>query len=271
MSKLPFKKILINGCSFVAGDEIVWNNFCKEVLQKNLPWETRSISDNYIEYVAYRKKYNLGAQIGQLLITPVIDLSLDGNSNTRIALHTIKTIKEMPLDELKDLHVCIGWTGYSRRLKWINDQHRFQSIHHSHYNESMFLGLRSYIEEEIIKNSNYDHILSFIRDVMLLENFLIRHGITYTFWLSLSGPPLDLNDLDENLKKVVNIYTVSDSKNWLSFNKNNEIPMLGETWVNWIDSLSDGWISKTNKHPSLPSISKMALEITKHVTSRFLN
>lgn len=272
MSKLPFKKILINGCSFVAGDEIAWNNFCKEVLQKDLLWESDIIKNYYIDYISYRKYHNLGAQIGQLFNCPVIDLALDGNSNTAIALYTIKKIKELSPNEINELHVCIGWTGYSRRLKW-SEEHRFQSIHHNHYNVAKYVNLRSYIEEEIIKNTEYDHTLNFIQNVMLLENFLIRHNITYTFWLSLDDriDNNDLQDLRHNLRKYIDIDKVSDPKNWLVFNNDDEIPMFGTSWKTWCNSFPNGYISSKNKHPSMLSVSKLALEITKSISSRFLN
>jgi len=268
VSKLPFKKILINGCSFVAGDEIVWNNFCKEVLQKNLPW----LENNYyVDYISYRKHHNLGAQIGQLLNCPVIDLSFDGNSNTAIVLYTIKKIKELSLNEINELHVCIGWTAHSRRLKWSTEQ-GFQNIHHNHYDDTRFVNLHSYIEEEIIKNTVYDHTLNFIQNVMLLENFLIRHNITYTFWLSFTNwPKDDLQTLRDNLRRVIDIDKVSDPKNWLVLDRNDEISMFGESWVKWCDSIPNGYISSKNNHPSMLSVSKLALEITKNISSRFLN
>ena len=120
------KKLLFSGCSFVAGDELVWDKFCEYSLLRNpkeYTWDDFHkdnvlFAEYHSKYVEYRKNFNVASQVGNIFDRPVIDLSKDGNGNTRIALSVIKTFSEMDPEESKNFHVCVGWTVPARRLRW---------------------------------------------------------------------------------------------------------------------------------------------------------
>ena len=271
------KKLLFSGCSFTAGDELVWDKYCKDVLLKNpimYNWEVFHKDDlfdtHYPNYVEYRKKFNIPSQVGNAFNIPVVDLSMDGNNNTRIALSVIKKVLEKTPEETKDFHVCVGWTSVIRRAKWSKKFGKFLSVNASHYaNDSE---LHPYIKEGIVNASGYDHNLQFINDVMLLENFLKARGITYTFWLSLSGMHMGgIEDLKEKLFPVIPVDKISDRKNWLMFNDADEIPMLGASWVDHLIATDNPWISVANRHPNLKSATNLAQRIIDHIQSRFLD
>ncbi|MFY8169675.1 MAG: hypothetical protein ACOVK2_01020 [Candidatus Fonsibacter sp.] len=270
------KKLLFSGCSFTAGDELVWDKYCEDVLLKNpimYNWEVFHKDDlfdtHYSKYVEYRKKFNIPSLVGNAFNIPVIDLSMDGN-NTRIALSVIKKVLEKTPEETKDFHVCVGWTSVIRRAKWSKKFGKFLNVNASHYaNDSE---LHPYIKEGIVNASGYDHNLHFIHDVMLLENFLKARGISYTFWLSLSGMHMGgIEDLKEKLFPVIPVDKISDRKNWLMFNDADEIPMLGASWVDHLITTDNPWISVANRHPNLKSATNLAQRIIDHIQSRFLD
>jgi hypothetical protein len=274
------KKLLFSGCSFVAGDELVWDNYCKDILLKNpieYTWsvfhkDDVSFNTHYPNYVEYRKKFNITGLVGKAFNMPVVDLSMDGYNNTRIALSVIKKILEKTPEETKDFHVCVGWTSLIRRAKWSKKFGKFLSVNAVHYTNDSYSEFHPYIKEGIINASGYDHNLQFINDVMLLENFLKARGISYTFWLSLSGMPMGgIGDLIEKLFPVVPVYKVSDRSNWILFNEADPIPMLGTSWVDHLLTTDNPYISEANRHPNLKSATIMAQRIIDHIQSRFLD
>jgi hypothetical protein len=270
------KKLLFSGCSFVAGDEVVWKQYCYENSIEHT-WndfnEDHAMFEiHYLAYIEYRKQFNLGGQVGKAFNSPVIDLSMDGLNNTRIALSVTKKILEKTPEDARRFHVCVGWTSLLRRIKWSKIQQKFISVSSGHYNRKQYSEFHPYIKEEIVNNSQYDHNLHFIQDVMLLENFLKARGITYTFWLSLSGMPMGgIEDLKEKLFPVIPIDKVSDRKNWILFNEADTIPMLGTSWVDHLLTTDNPWVSETNNHPGLKSATEMAQRIIDHIQSRFLD
>ena len=104
------KKIIFNGCSFVAGDALVWDQYIKLKGLKNLSWEYYSstkVSDDVIQILQdyknnYRKFRNLPAFLGKFLKTEVIDISEDGHSNDGISFSTIQTLLDIPEKERKN-------------------------------------------------------------------------------------------------------------------------------------------------------------------------
>jgi hypothetical protein len=273
------KKLLFSGCSFVAGDELVWDNYCKDILLKNPIEYTWSVFHKdkafemlYLGYIDYRKQFNLGCQVGNAFNTPVIDVSMDGNNNTRIALSVIKKLLEKTPEDASQFHVCVGWTSLIRRIIWSKKESKFRSVNVMHYSDSDYSEFHSYIKESIINVTPYDHNLQFIHDVMLLENFLKARGITYTFWLSLSGNHAGgIEDLKETLFPVIPIDKVSERSNWILFNEADPIPMLGTSWTDHLLTKPKPWLSKLNAHPSLASVTEFAESIVSHIQSRFLD
>jgi hypothetical protein len=222
--------------------------------------------------VEYRKKFNIPSQVGNAFNRPVIDLSMDGNSNTQIALSVIKNLLEKTPEEVKDFHVCVGWTTLIRRLKWFEERKSFINMYLNRYTNNRFVKLRPYIKEGIVNLSPYDHNLHFINDVMLLENFLKARNISYTFWLSLPGEPANgIEDITEKLNSVISIGNASDRSNWMLFDESDPIPMLGTSWADQLYIKTNPWVSSKNTHPNLESATELAEKIVAHIQSRFLD
>ena len=101
------KKLIFNGCSFMAGDELVWEQYHKEHNRELLPWFSKKAQlteINDIEfrnsYIEYRRNFNLPAMVSRKLECEWFDLSRDGKSNEAIALETIAHINT--IDKAKD-------------------------------------------------------------------------------------------------------------------------------------------------------------------------
>jgi hypothetical protein len=125
------KTLIFNGCSFMAGDEIVWDKYCLEKKGRLLDWRNfwadlelknkPAVLDDFMNYYRfdYRRLHNLPMATSLHLGLERIDISEDGNSNDNIALSTIAYLISKPIEERKKYHVCIGWTITSRFLKFL--------------------------------------------------------------------------------------------------------------------------------------------------------
>ena len=239
------KTLLFNGCSYTAGDKIVWEEF----LQISKLDSTDSYQ--YINYVQYRKQFNLPMICAKNLGLPHIDLSMDGNSNYNIAIDTINHILSLPIELRNNLHVCIGWTEPTRQLKWSTKHNEFITLNVRMLETDLQLECHPYIKEAMVNSHDNDHYLNYIANVMLLENFLIANNITYTFWRALGLP---VYSFDESFNRKLNITEqISNNRNWICFNQNDPLYVTGYTWVNIFDRNQD-FISKNNQHPNISTI-----------------
>ena len=148
------KTLLFNGCSFTAGDELVWHEYNTQYLWKSMistplddqpvnlgKDERRRLIDDYT--ANFRPTRNLAAQCAEILQTAKFDLSVDGNSNHSIVYQTISYLEHCSIQEQQNIHVCIGWTEFSRRYKWSEQLNCMSNIHrHWDYDKS----LKEYID-----------------------------------------------------------------------------------------------------------------------------
>jgi hypothetical protein len=271
------KKLLFNGCSFVAGDAVAWHLYFPYI-----PWETvldnasGSVNDNYREYTLnFRKRHNLPAVCASILNTPSVDLSKDGSSNNWISLTTINYILKLSEEEKSNLHVCVGWSDITRRMKWSNTVGCFMNFSSVFYDYAQFrknkimkdvsTEVHGYIKETIINNYGVDHLLSFFMDIMLLENFLKANNITYTFWRSLGGGKDEgescalINTLKNNFEFQID--KISNKNCWISF-VDTDLPWAGVN-QSWRENLTeDDYINKSNHHPNMNAMNKFANRLT---------
>lgn len=274
------KKILINGCSFTAGDAVTWHihhpdiDWLKYIIQRKLHpvYSSKKIEACYNEYkLQLRKLDNIGGQLAKLLNTSVIDISLDGNSNDNISISTIGFLSKLKPEERKKYHVCIGWTEFTRRIRWIQRYGRFHNLHHGHIIDKKYILEKQFITEAIINSNDLDHLLNFLNNVILLENYLKNNDISYTFWKSLG---ISYNIAYVNLVSAVDNAVVDcnlffhnnlmDASRWMPFD-DNPLPWLGRAWSDIVDA-DDQWIDKeSNCHPNLLAIKKIAEQLSRHI------
>lgn len=260
------KKLIFNGCSYTAGDALVWDQFCPEISWTTSLWKTAPSAElvqKYVQYrTEYRPKHNLAAMCAAALGTEKIDLSTDGNVNSRIALETINYILSLRPSARKEYHVCIGWTETSRRLKWYPNKNQFECIHVAHAENDAYAPFKNYIKEEIILNTDVDHAIHYLKDVMLLENFLKCQGMTYTFWRALGGRTYLPKGIAPILKVSENI---SDNDNWISFNQQDSLRINGTPWLATLRKFDD-FISAENGHPNIQSVAAHANKVCGHIS-----
>jgi len=286
------KKIILNGCSWVAGDEIAWDLFCYE---KNLIDEdyktfndryhntpTKSLYTEYKE--VFRKNYCQAAYLEKYLNTEVVDLSSDGNSNDTICISTINYILGIPAEERKNYHVIIGWTLLQRLLMFL--QPHWENIHVSHVDSKRLAKFKDRIMNTVIIPFNEDWYLNYVKNVLLLENFLFANNITFTFYRSL-GTHSEIchknfvNDLalkiklPDELHSGIRLSNLTPSKlssnNWLTFYPEHQnFGICSDSWTRYMEEHFTGqWmISTKNKHPNRKFTEKLSKIISDFIINQ---
>jgi hypothetical protein len=253
------KTLLFNGCSYTAGDKIVWEEFLKSHPH------TENDPDRYEYYVEYRKQFNLPMICATDLNLEHIDIAMDGNSNYNIAIDTINHIISLPTYIRSNLHVCIGWTEPTRQLKWSEEHNKFVPLNVAMLETELQKGCHHYIKEAMVKAHDNDHYLNYIANVMLLENFLIANNITYTFWRALGLP---VGSFDEPFNRKLNITEqISNNRNWICFNENDSLYMTGNAWLSILD-LNRDFITVDNLHPNIDSIKRFSTIFSKKLVEQ---
>jgi hypothetical protein len=277
------KTLICNGCSFMAGDELVWEQYNKEQGKEARSWNikfkngmpTDTDTHNYrMRYIKYRGNYNLAAQLSNLLNCERIDLSSDGKSNQAIAIETIAFLDTLPKEERKNYHAIIGWTCLSRVLKYSKSTKQFVDLTVGHYDESAAdparAELKEHIKVRIIDSDDEDYILDYISNVMMLENYLIANDMTYTFYRGLDDLITDFQTIgpfNGNSNYKINVKTCTNHDNWLKFKDNSTTPINDVGWTHLLKNI-DGWVTPINRHPSLSAVIELAEKIAGFIKTK---
>jgi hypothetical protein len=270
------KKLICNGCSFMAGDEIAWEQYCKTLSIEVMEYTIAAFTEPklFTDYMKYRANYNLPIEVARRLGTDRIDISSDGNSNDMIAVNTINYILSLPKEERKNHHVLVGWTHYTRRMKFDKRNSCFTNlnIHHLQYPTPNIETFKKFIVTSILEAENEDHYINYIKNLMLLENFLIANNITYTFYRALGSKKdnaISPHVFQPTWTGSFRDKEISNADCWIKFNEDETYPHLGSSWtqemLNDDDSL---FVSLTNKHPSLKAINYLADIIAESIKSQ---
>ena len=262
------KTLVFNGCSYVAGDAIVWDNYCKEVLNQNLDWKA---PDNLYggqyksDYIRYRTNYSLAAQCASMCDANWVDLSLDGASNAYITLSTINYLMSLPEIDRKNMHVCVGWSEFTRRLKWNSETRCFDNLNVHAINSPLRKIHVPFIKASMIGGDPFDHYIDIISNVLLLTNFLILHNISYTMWSSLGYFPAIRSEpgFEHGFTRMFNVNHICEN-NWIKFDDTKHA-LLGKSWANVL--VVDDQISQTNKHPNMAAAKDFAKRIANTIMS----
>ena len=265
------KKVLFNGCSFVAGDEIAWDQYCKET-ENTLTWkwfcdgnkkthEQEKIWTNYLH--DYKRKHNLPQFVINLLgltVDDKIDLSTEGKSNDMIAMSTVQYLLSIPPKDRKNYHVVIGWTLVTRIMKYASKYFNFMNLNINHLQHPTVGSedYEDYIKAVLVNADIEDLAINYFKNVLLLENFLIANNITYTFFRSLGSRTdciMQPHSFDPNWQcGPLQLDKISNSDNWIRFIPDDPIPVTGSSWTDAIlgdHSNTKNYVSKNNGHPSM--------------------
>lgn len=271
------KTILFNGCSMVTGDAFLWEKYCIDN-NFHLDWFFQYDSNFEIEFKEkykkeYRRKYNLPSIVSEKLGLQVIDLSEDGNSNDAITMSTINFLLSMPHEERKNLHVVIGWSSPYRRMVWCKGPGYYTSLHNTHieeqYQDKSIIHLIPYVKEAIIMADIQDHFYNYVKNIMLLENFLKANSCDYTFYRSIGNSQefrnCNLNSIshqetNKNFPKT-DIYT--DHNKWYKFKNTDTLPFIqNSVYTLYLSSKDYNRISDKNGHPKYEVIKDLASNIS---------
>ena len=273
------KKLLFNGCSMTAGDEITWDKHYPDIYW----WENIYLNKQHAEYTKdqihlcylnyttnLRKHDNLSRQVSKLTGLVTEDLAEDGNSNQNICMSTISFLSVLTPEERKNYHVCIGWSSLARKTCWDPEFSNFVNLNINHLsspnpNHTKF---QNYVKEVLINGTDIDHTLEYFHNVIALQSYLKANEVTYTFWNTLiTVPPL----VKSILSKPTDIAEVTipfkhellfDKKDWISFEK-DDIPWIENHWTLYLLNTTFT-LSKVNRHPNLETV----IEFSKKVATQ---
>jgi hypothetical protein len=276
------KKLIFNGCSFMAGDEFVWEQFHKEHNRKLTPWviskdDKLTDSDNTFrfEYLTYRKQYNLPAVTSKILGCEWIDLSHDGKSNQNIALDTIACLNSFTKEERENCHVIIGWTSISRIMKYSKMSNMFVDLAAGHYDEHTAdpakNALKEHVKIRILGGDDEDFVLDYVINVILLENYLISNNITYTFYRSLNDNIFNFTTIGPfsyaNHFKL-KITECTNHKNWYKFSDDLCTPINSAGWGSEFFNKPHMWVTPKNAHPGLEPIHNFSARLSEFIKTQ---
>lgn len=283
------KTLLFNGCSYMAGDEVVWDNYCLQKKGRKLDWKSfwsdKNISPEDQKFVidyryTYRRLFNLPMATALRLGCERIDISEDGNSNDNIALATIAFLLDKSPKERKNFHVCIGWTSTSRFMKYLpaiskDYTSQFCNLHVNHvggnHGQPELKKVQSFIDTTFQNLTDEDLWLNFVKNIMLLENFLINNDITYTFYKAL-GTPNDVRLIGtfQPLKFVISKDKVTNDSNWYNFKISgiSPHPYENDSWTTTVLEFDNNWVSKENKHPNLNAVNNFASHLAEFIRNQ---
>lgn len=276
------KKLIFNGCSFMAGDELVWEQYKKEFNKETVPWFSKKAQlteINDIEfrnnYVEYRKNFNLPAMISRNLGCEWFDLSRDGKSNETIAIETIAHINTIDKEEREKHHVIIGWSSLSRVMKYSKMINQFTDLSAGHYDgsnaDSVKTSFKDYIKAVILGGDDEDHIADYIRNVMLLENYLIVNNISYTFYRGLDDTTFDFKTVgpfDDKFKSTLQVNDCTNHTNWYKFVDDHRNPINGIGWGTEFFNKPSAWIKPDNTHPNLECMSNFSARLSEFIKTQ---
>ena len=270
------KKLIVNGCSFIAGDAIVWDQFLKEKKIDYLPWEdtyqknpTPEILELQQDYkLNFRKNKNLPKLLGDLLNSEVVDLSIDGNSNDNIALSTINYLINIPKTKRNNYHILIGWTALSRGLKYVQTLQSFFNLNYFCVPLIFYEELNKYAKSIASNTYDEDYYLNYLKNVIMLENFLKENHCTYTFYRNL-GDSISYDFFNLENYSLSNINKYSDDNCWFKFSNNDTFGLNGSTFLNeYTNKNIEYCISATNGHPNLKIISIFADKLANFIRNQ---
>ena len=273
------KKLVFNGCSFMAGDEIVWEQYQKEFNKETVSWynkENKPLALTDIEfrneYMKYRKRFNLPAMVSGNLECEWFDLAYDGKSNTCIAVETITYLNGLTKEERKNHHVIIGWTCTSRIMKYSPIEKIFLNLTAHHYSEHTSdpakEELKEHIKTQILSSDDQDFILDYIKNVMLLENYLISNDITYTFYRGIDDGLYKFKNIgpfDYFSAITLNVEDCTNHTNWYKFDEHNTTPINGLGWNMLFFNKPHLWVTQLNPHPGYPAINVFTAKLADFV------
>lgn len=280
------KRLLVNGCSFLAGDEIVWEKYINQYGHKNIKWQTSAVTHNhlYIDYrYNYRSRYNFASQLtGKLGCEHTVDLSNDGNSNDMIAMKTISFLLGKSPEERKQFHACIGWTSVSRVMKYHEETGVYTNLHINHLDDPRMHHLVNYIKYALIEANDEDFAMNYVKNVLLLEHFLKSNGITYTFFRSLGtqhdfrkhqfDPYNEIHPYDQSQTILLPKDKISDPTNWYKFvdtcDPNDFHPMYAISWCDSTLIRIPNMLIPGNGHPNYTAVSALTTDLAEFINAQ---
>jgi len=216
---MEIKKIILNGCSFVHGFDLCYEEF--GVKDKLLDFDDAYKSWTVEQKEIFARK-RLSGKLKSHFNCEVVDLSKYGESNEWIANNTISYLEENK-NNLENTLVLIGWTDIVRTPYFLSNRIRNISVGSlDHYiewiskvepSEATMEDLKIYQQLKPLKQiwDENPSMLIQCRDrhlslVIMMQLYLEKLKLNHCMWNSLSMWPIvpDYNTNYSDYRKIVN-------------------------------------------------------------------
>jgi len=122
-----------------------------------------------------------------------------------------------------------------------------------------FLNIQKYIDVSYEIKSNEDYWLNYLKNIIMLENFLISNRITYTFFKSLGWPSVRSDPpVFQTCPIKLSVDNITNHENWYNFG-DGPLPYANHSWESKIVSPRKMWINDTNHHPNPDAIIEFSI------------
>jgi len=271
---MKVEKIILNGCSFVHGFDICFREFGTP------DYERYDIAERSwtAEQLKIFNKKRLSGRLREHFNCEVIDLSISGEANHRIATSTINYIEENKSDiDPSSTLVLIGWTDITRSAFRLSDiQTNFSILNlegHIKFTESLdtdkfsqelmkvysnFLPLKTiYDENPSMINGHYQDYFSLI---LLTQLYMDKMGLKFYMWNSLPNWP-QLPDYNHDYKNLTDVI------NWNRFWPNGTEESYDTSWGDSLVGDHEKYLTASG-HPNDVAVQEFSESLVKFIESR---
>jgi hypothetical protein len=217
------KKLFLNGCSFVHGDDLMWPYTMMANYDKTNP-----------DYLNILKQFNISGLAEKTgIFENVENIARYGATNDLIVFSTIEFFNKIPQEDRSNYVACIGWSDPCRIMvpnEWAVPEEDFSKDNNIENLQKMWfhLNLSTMNGNDVDVQKKYkaladEYVRQFtdsywfkehIKNILILENYFKANNIDFVFWNSI-GFPL----------KAVDTYTKEIFLNFIDWSH----------WMNWVD------------------------------------
>jgi hypothetical protein len=231
------KKLFLNGCSFVHGDDLMWPYTMMANYDKTNP-----------DYLNILKQFNISGLAEKTgIFENVENIARYGATNDLIVFSTIEFFNKIPQEDRSNYVACIGWSDPCRIMvpnEWAIPEEDFSKDNNIENLQKMWfhLNLSTMNGNDLDVQQKYkpladEYVRQFtdsywfkehIKNILILENYFKANNIDFVFWNSI-GFPL----------KAVDSYTKEVFLNFIDWSH----------WMNWVDLKVQYMVSGTKIPP----------------------
>lgn len=264
-------KLYFNGCSYVHGDDLVWD-YEKNPSSLNLQQDA--------QYLLELSKHRLSTRVGKKLgLKSITDHSGCGASNQLILFQTLEYFESLSIVERKDHIACIGWTAAPRmtfiiepenRIEcvditilpmWIDNMKKRSNKKDVDLVKTDFLETIEPMHKPLVMvTNNHYWYKEHLQSILCLQNYFDFNQIPYVFW----------NSLDNSFSNELWFKALNQSVRWdawidFKYPAKGFPPKAHKYEHSWISRYYELKYKSKSNHPNHASVESMSDHIVDHI------